>query len=195
MERAVKGRGGLARQADDAQAVRAVGGDLEVRDVVVQTEHLPDVLAHRGAPGQEQDTVLARIGHAAVRQAELLERAHHAVGRHAAQLALGDLDPAGQGGLVQRDRADLADRFGRHVGRAGDDLDGLFLAHIELADFEMVGVRMVDDGQDLAGHDVFDLRAEVVDLLDLGAGHGKPCVILLGRDAGNIGIIRKPGTR
>ena len=28
---------------------------------------------------------------------------------------------------------------------------------------------MVDNGQDLAGHNVFDLCAEVVDLLDLGA--------------------------
>ena len=128
-------------------------------------------------------------------QAQLLERAHHAVGDLAAQLASGDLDPAGQGGLVQRDRADLTHRIGGHVGRAGDDLDRLALPHVELADFEMVGVRMVNDRQHLAGHDVFDLRAEVENLLDLGAGHGKPCVILLGRDAGNIGIIRKPGKR
>ena len=81
----------------------------------------------------------------------------------------------------------------RHKGIGADGL--ILIKPSELADFEMVGVRMVDDGQDLAGHDVFDLRAEVVDLLDLGAGHGKPCVILLGRDAGNIGIIRKPGKR
>ena len=45
MERAVKGGGGLARQTDDAQAVRAVGGDLEIRDPLVQTHDLADVVA------------------------------------------------------------------------------------------------------------------------------------------------------
>ena len=192
-ERTVEGSRGLTRKADDAQAVRTVGRDLEIGDPVIQTEYLFDVLANRGAGRQEQDAVLARIRHAAVGQAEFLERAHHAVGRHAAQLALGDLYAARQGGLVQADRADLANGSRRYIGCAGDDLHRLLLADIELADLQMVGVRMVDNGQDLAGHNVFDLCAEVVDLLDLGAGHGQLGIILLRGDAGHIGIIRKPG--
>ena len=192
-ERTVEGSCGLASQTDHAQAVRTVRGDLEIGNPVVQTEHLFDVLANRGAGGQEQDAVLARIRHAAVGQTEFLERAHHAVGRHAAQLALGDLYAAGQGGLMLCYRADLANGLGSNVGRAGNDLNGLAVAEVELADLEMVGVRMVDNGQDLAGHNVFDLCAEVVDLLDLGAGHGQLGIILLRGDAGHIGIIRKPG--
>ena len=94
---------------------------------------------------------------------------------------------------MQADRADLANGRRRYIGCAGDDLHRLLLADIELANFQMVGVRMVDNGQDLAGHNVFDLCAEVVDLLDLGAGHGQLGIILLRGDAGHIGIIRKPG--
>ena len=194
-ERTVEGCGGLTRQTDNAQAVRAVRGNLEVGNPVVQTEHLLDVLANRGAGRQEQDTVLARIRNAAVGEAQLLERAHHTVGRDAAQLALGDLHAAGQGGLVLCDRADLADGVGRHVRCAGYNLNRFALAEVELADFQVVGVRMVNNGKDFAGDNVFNLRAEVVDLLDLGAGHGELGIILFRGDAGHIGIIRKPGKR
>ena len=192
-ERTVEGSCGLASQTDHAQAVRTVRGDLEIGNPVVQTEHLFDVLANRGAGGQEQDAVLARIRHAAVGQTEFLERAHHAVGRHAAQLALGDLHAARQGGLVQADRADLANGRRRYIGCAGDDLHRLLLADIELADLQMVGIRVIDNLEDLAGHNVVDLRAEVVNLLDLGAGHSQLGIILLRGDAVHIGIIRKPG--
>ncbi len=77
--------------------------------------------------------------------------------------------PPGRGGLVQADRADLANGRRRYIGCAGDDLHRLAVAEVELADLQMVGIRVIDNGQDLAGHNVVDLRAEVVDLLDLGA--------------------------
>ena len=192
-ERTVEGCGGLTRQTDNAQAVRAVRGNLEVGNPVVQTEHLLDVLANRGAGRQEQDAVLAGIRYAAVGQTQLLKRAHHAVGRHAAQLALGDLHAARQGRLVQADWTDLANGRRRYIGCAGDDLHRLLLADIELADLQMVGIRVIDNLEDLAGHNVVDLRAEVVDLLDLGAGHSQLGIILLRGDAVHIGIIRKPG--
>ena len=192
-ERTVEGSRSLAGQTDHAQAVRAVGRNLKIGNPVVQTKYLLDVLANRGAGRQEQDAVLARIRYAAVGQTQLLERAHHAVGRHAAQLALGDLHAARQGGLVQADRADLANGRRRYIGCAGDDLHRLLLADIELADLQMVGVRVIDNLEDLAGHNVVDLRAEVVNLLDLGAGHSQLGIILLRGDAGHIGVIRKPG--
>lgn len=78
------------------------------------------------------------------------------------QLALGDLHAARQGGLVQADRADLANGRRRYIGCAGDDLHRLLLADIELADLQMVGIRVIDNLEDLAGHNVVDLRAEVV---------------------------------
>ena len=94
---------------------------------------------------------------------------------------------------MQADRADLANGRRRHIGCAGDDLHRLLLADIELADLQMVGIRVIDNLEDLAGHNVVDLRAEVVNLLDLGAGHSQLGIILLRGDAVHIGIIRKPG--
>ena len=94
---------------------------------------------------------------------------------------------------MQADRADLANGCRRYIGCASDDLHRLLLADIELADLQMVGIRVIDNLEDLAGHNVVDLRAEVVNLLDLGAGHGQLGIILLRGDAGHIGVIRKPG--
>ena len=94
---------------------------------------------------------------------------------------------------MQADRADLANGRRRYIRCAGDDLHRLLLADIELADLQMVGIRVIDNLEDLAGHNVVDLRAEVVNLLDLGAGHGQLGIILLRGDAGHIGVIRKPG--
>ena len=94
---------------------------------------------------------------------------------------------------MQADRADLANGCRRYIGCAGDDLHRLLLADIELADLQMVGIRVIDNLEDLAGHNVVDLRAEVVNLLDLGAGHSQLGIILLRGDAVHIGIIRKPG--
>ena len=93
---------------------------------------------------------------------------------------------------MQADRADLANGRRRYIGCAGDDLHRLLLADIELADLQMVGIRVIDNLEDLAGHNVVDLRAEVVNLLDLGAGHSQLGIILLRGDAVHIGIIRKP---
>ena len=191
-ERTVEGRRSLAGQTDNAQAVRTVGRNLEVGNPVVQTEYLLDILANRGAGRQEQNAVLARIRYTAVGQAQLLERAHHAVGSYAAQLALGDLHAAGQRGLVLCNRADLANGLGSNVGRTGNDLYRLLLTEVELADFQVVGIRMIHNGEDLAGNNIFDLLTEVVNLLDLGAGHGQLGIILLRGDAGHIGVIRKP---
>ena len=74
--------------------------------------------------------------------------------------------PPGRVDLLQADWADLANGRRRYIGCTGDDLHQLLLADIELADLQMVGIRVIDNLEDLAGHNVVDLRAEVVDLLD-----------------------------
>ena len=56
--------------------------------------------------------------------------------------------------------------------------------------FEREGAKTVTVSK---GADSVDFK--IVNLLDLGAGHGQTGVILLGGDAGNIGIIRKPAHR
>ena len=58
------------------------------------------------------------------------------------------------------------------VPRAGDDLDGSILAHLQLAHPHMVGVGVALHGQDAAHHDVGDLGPQILGDLHLGAGQG-----------------------
>ena len=83
--------------------------------------------ADRGALGQEQDAVVAGIGHAAVVQARVPGTSTSC--RWTAtprSLPLVIFTPPGRVDLCSADRADLADgSLGSDVGRAGNDLDGL----------------------------------------------------------------------
>ena len=77
----VKGHGGLARQTDHGQAVRAVRRDLKLDHVVVRADDGGDVVAGLHAVLlHDPQAVLDGVGVVMQRQAELLERAHHAVG-------------------------------------------------------------------------------------------------------------------
>jgi hypothetical protein len=58
------------------------------------------------------------------------------------------------------------------VPRAGDDLQGRGLAHVDKGDEHVVGIRVLFDGEDLAHHDVLYLGAQVLGGLLLGAGQG-----------------------
>ena len=201
--RAVGRKRGLTRAEIDGQVILRIAGGLDRQhlgaqglavDFIARGQILGQgrlLILEAGVVVQDRGGLDDRVGGVVHVQLQFLERAQHAIGHLAAQLALGDLDAAGQGGLVLGDRDQIADV---DVPRAGADLGDL-VAHVDLADPHMVGIGVADHFIDAADHDVFDLLAEVADLLDLGAGHGHPRVILLGRDAGNIGIIRKPGKR
>ena len=58
------------------------------------------------------------------------------------------------------------------VPGAGDDLDGLSLAHVQLADPHVVGVGVALHGPNAAHHHVGDLLPQIVGQLHLGAGQG-----------------------
>ena len=58
------------------------------------------------------------------------------------------------------------------VPGAGDDLNGLGLADVQLADPHMVGIGVTLQSDDLANHDVGDLSAHIGGALNLGAGEG-----------------------
>ena len=94
--------GDLAGDAQNGLAVRAVGGDGDVEDVVIQTHHRGNVGAGDGILGQDEQTVDLRTREQVLVQAQLLTGAQHAVGLHALHLAGLDLDAAGQGGAIQR---------------------------------------------------------------------------------------------
>ena len=111
--------------------------------------------------------------------AKLLERAEHAVGGNAAQLALGDLHAAGQQGVVQRDGDDIALM---DVPCAGAYLDRLALADVYLGDEHMVGIGVLLDGDDAPDLHAVHGLAEIVRDLDLGAGdrHGlAECMVVI----------------
>ena len=161
--------GGLGLAGEDAGAdhgaedliagldVRRDGGLVLLQGVVV---------VQQGGGGDDGVGVVMLGG-----EAQLLQRAEHAVGGHAPELALLDLDAAGEEGLVQGRGHQVA-----HVDvpRAGDDLDGLVRAHVQLADPHMVAVRVALQGEELADNDI--LQGFIQDLRDLhlgaGEGHG-----------------------
>ena len=73
---------------------------------------------------------------------------------------------------------------GVDVPGAGDNLDGRALAHIQLADPHVVGIRVALHGEDGAHHDIGDLGSPVLGGLHLGAGegHGLGKVFIVGVD-------------
>ena len=58
-----------------------------------------------------------------------------------------------------------------HVLRARLDLDEVFLPHVDLADPEMIRVRIAHDLIDAARHDVVETLILTDDILDRDTGH------------------------
>ena len=191
-KRTVESRCGLTCQTNHGQAVWAVRSNFKLNDIFVQTQYILDVCAYRSAFGQKQNAIVTCVRYAAVVDAEFLERAHHTVRLNATQLALGDLDAAGQGGLMQRNRADAANGLRGDVRCTGNDLHRLFLAYVQLANYQMVGIRMLFNRQNLTGHNIINFSAQIFNALNLRTGHRQRCGIFLERNAINIRIIFQP---
>ena len=150
------------------------GGDDLTEDPVARL----DVGGDRGLFGVKGVIVVQkggglddRVGEIVRGAAELPERAEHAVGLHAAQLALHDLRAVRQQGVVQG-RGDQVAHV--HVPGAGADLAGLALADVDHRDQHVVGVGVLVELDDAPDHHVFDLDAQILGDLHLGAGdaHG-----------------------
>ena len=120
VQRLVQDGGHLAGNADDGLAVRAVGGDGDIKDVVIQTHHRGNVGAGDGVLGQDQQAVHLRTREQVIIQTQLLAGAQHTVGLHALHLAGLDLDAAGQSGTIQSSGHAVAQL---HVGGTGADAD------------------------------------------------------------------------
>ena len=119
------------------------------------------------------------IGEIPLVQIQLAERAEHTVGEHTPQFAFLNFLAAGQKGFVQGhgDHVPLVD-----VPRAGDNLDRLLPAHVQLADPHVVGIGVAFHGLDAARHYVLYLCAQVLRDLHLGAGegHGLGKILVIG---------------
>ena len=110
----------LAGNAQNGLAVRAVGGDGDIEDVVIQTHHRSNIGAGDRVLGQDEQAVDLRAREQIIVQTQLCAGAQHTVGFHALHLASLDGDAAGQGGAIQCGRHAIAQL---HVGSTGADAD------------------------------------------------------------------------
>ena len=157
-------RADLAGDAGDAEAVAAVGGQVDVDDGVVEGQGAEQIAAGAQLVGQVEQPV-GLVGHA-----ELSGGAEHAEGFDPAQRGAFDAQATLEG------RTDLG-RGGLHagtnVGRAADDGDRVGLADIDRADPQAVGVGMGSDAQHLADDDAGQVRGNRLDTVDFEPGHGQ----------------------
>ena len=169
----------FAGQAGERQAVTAVRGQADLDGVVVQLQVGADVLADRRVSRQlEQTGVLFA-------DLQFLGRAEHAEGLDATQLGFLDLEVARQFG-ADHGEGNLQARA--HVGRAADDLEGL-AAVADLADAQLVGVRMLFGREHLADHHAAEGAGDRQVGVDLEADHGQASDQLV---MGNLRICPAP---
>ena len=170
----VESGGSFPGQADDAETVGTIGGDLKFHHMVVKSHGGADILSHSEAGqlrvvGKNPDTILVGGGEIPLLQSQLLEGAEHTVGHLTPELALLNLHPAGQGGFVEGHRYQVALL---DILSAGNDLDGGVLTHLYLADPHMVAVFVALDLSHPAHDHAADLRTLLLRGLHLGAGEG-----------------------
>ena len=155
----------LAGHSVDAEAVDAVGVDLELQDRLGDRNHLGERRPRSEIVVQNHDPIPV------VAQLQLGLRENHPVGDDAPELRLPQLLTARHRRAGERHGDGLA---GGDVGGTADDRP-VPLAGIDLAYPKAVGVGMLL-GRDHPADDksLGRRRADVVDPLDLGRVHGKP---------------------
>ena len=109
------------------------------------------------------------IGEVPLVQPKLGEGAEHPLGLDSPQVAPGDVDAAGEPGVILGHRHQVAHM---DVPCPGDDLHRLVLAHVHLAHPHMVGIGVALPLLDAAHHHIGDLGPQVGGGLHLGAGEG-----------------------
>ena len=134
------------------------------------------------------------VGEITLLQLQLFERAQHTVGRNTAQFALFDFDAAGQGRLVQSSGNQITHM---NVPGTGNNLNGLILADVDLADPHMVRVGMTLHRDDLTNYNIGNLIGRAFPAAHHGTGHGHISSILLGGNVmdAHIGEIFQPTIR
>ena len=177
--------GNFAGDAEDALAIGTVGGDGDVKNVIIQTDNFLNGGAGNGILGQVEQAVDLSAGIQVVVQAQFLAAAEHAIGLNTHQGLGLDLDAAGQRGAVQSGG-------GVHalvnVRSAGGDLDVVaVLAAVYFADMQ-VGALLRNALGDNADNDLADLAAEINEFFDLKAAAKELIFQLLCGDV-NINIL------
>ena len=159
-------RSHLAGNAQNGLAVRAVGGDRDIKDVVVQTHHGGDVGAGDRILGQNEQAVDLRAWEQVVVQTQFCAGAQHTVGLHALHLASLDGDAAGQGGAIQCGRHAIAQL---HVGGTGADADLVAVSAAVHHTLGQVGALLLFHLHDLADDHLADAGIQRDELFYLEA--------------------------
>ena len=179
LQRLAQGGSHLARDAQNALAVGAVGGDGDIKDIVVKPHNVLNGGAGYGVLGQIQQTVYLGAGVQVVIQTQLGAAAQHTVGLDAHKGLGLDFNAAGQRGAVQRGGGV---HTSVNIGSAGGNLNIVtVIAAIHLADVQ-VGALLRDTLGDNADNDLADLAAEVDEFLDLKAAVKQLALQFLGGD-------------
>ena len=160
--------GNLPHNAEYAEAVAAVRGQLELQNAVVQPERFRRRLADLRIVGQDINAGFLLLRQVLRLHFQLVRRAEHAHRHDAAQLALRDLLS------VRQMRANK--RHGNYlplldVRRARHDRQRLFAAHVHRADLQMVGIRMRRNRCKLSRHDLVQPLVGTDDILHRNARH------------------------
>ena len=153
MELAAEKRSDLARDADHREQVDAIDGRRHVEHLVADREHVDERRARLEILGQHHDPRVV------VPEPDLVLGQDHPARGLASKLALVErLVEDREERTGQRDRDG---RAGLEVPRATDDLAGVALSHVDLADAEPVGVRVRVDGEHAAHQEPAEVAVDV----------------------------------
>ena len=184
----------LARKSDHGEAVGAIRRDLELNHRVGEVENLLYVFARLGervetAVRQDEYPVLDSLRHIVQRKPELGDGAEHSLRNRAAELAFLYLDISGEMASVG---CDGDERPLGHVGRAGDNLQGIRRSDVDFAYYKFVGIRMGSYLKHTADDNSGDIVSELLPALDLRAGGGHAVAVFLRRILGNVRVVGEP---
>ena len=157
-------RADLARDPAHAQAVAAVGREIDLHQQVIQAQVGVQVDA-RGRVGGQHHQAGAIVG-----QAQFALRAQHALGLHAAQFGHADLDPARQ---PRPGTGEGHAQTGGDVGRAADHLEGIVGPGRDLADPQLGRTGMLGGAQNVADDHAAEIAGGRLDRVDFQPQHGQ----------------------
>ena len=155
-------RRNVARDADDRQAIGAIGCELQRQQPIVEIERRTKVGADFGIDGEHEQA--RRV----VVDAELLRGAEHSRRLDAAHFCLCDRDATGQARTGEGARDFHA---GRRIGCAADDLQERSGSRVDAADAQSLGIRMRRNLRDPRDHHPGEFRRGAHRVLDFEAGH------------------------
>ena len=176
-------RSNLLGEADHAQAVGPIGGQIDLDALIVEVQEVaqavPDWCIFRQL--EQTGSIFA--------DAQFGRRTEHALGLDAAQFGRFDLE------LARKHRADLCKRSNQTRSRircAADNLLELPAAVLHLAQAQLVGVGMRLALRDAPDHDAGERGRCRLHRVDLETGHGEPVDQFFRGDPGEVHPFPEP---